>query len=142
MGGISSEKAAYVPGGKEICGCSSIILDNPKCWFLLGHLGAHMGGGNMMMSGSLIPSSWQEIAAPSPTCPPPRAAASTGSMAPTARQPWKISTSWAPSWEGTSLGRGGQGMSGAGALLAWECVLIRAGTGLEGGGMWWGWKDG
>lgn len=44
--GIISKKAAYVPGGKEICGCDFITLDNPEHCFLLGHLGVCTHGGS------------------------------------------------------------------------------------------------
>lgn len=46
-GGIIPEKAAYVPGGKGICACASIALDNPKERSPPGHLhawGAQRGG--------------------------------------------------------------------------------------------------
>lgn len=57
-------------------------------------------------------------------------------MDPTGRRHWKISTSWAPSWDGTGRGeRTGRGRRPPG----WERVRVGVGRGLEGGRE--GWRD-
>lgn len=148
-GGIISEKASYVPGGKGICG--SAALDNPQRWFFPSHLGSRGGAAGIWvgvrrpsMPGAPLPSSsWTQLAAPSPPCRRPRARASSGSMDPTGRRHWKISTSWAPSWDGTGRGeRAGRGWEGQEPSRGWERVLDGAGMGLEGRGMEGGRRDG
>lgn len=46
-GGIISEKAAYVRGGKGICGRDSMALDNPERWFFPSHLGTRGSAGGL-----------------------------------------------------------------------------------------------
>lgn len=139
-GGIISKKAAYVPGGKGICGCDFIALDNPRHCFWPGHLGARARGGSE--AGGPRPwllSSPQQLAGarrPRPTMPSSKTGSEywiDGSHRETALEDFYIM--------GPELGRYrlpeggvGRGWWGAGALLPWEWVLIRAETRLVGRG--------
>lgn len=137
--GIISKKAAYVPGGKEICGCDFITLDNPEHCFLLGHLGVCTHGGSKGggCSDVWVSSSKQLAGAcqPWPTMPSSKTGSEywiDGSHRETALEDFyvvgpELGRYWLP-------GGGQQGLAGAGAHLARACVLSGAGTGLVGRG--------